>query len=98
VSVEPNLRSVFLATAEHSGRTDAGATIVDAAIMISKSIDGLTAAIHKLGVADALTPMGALEAYGDHMGRVTDSAAQLIADALEDVAQAIRDHATAEKS
>lgn len=47
-------------------------------------------ALHKLGIADAHTPMGALEAHGI----VIRESAEQIANSLHDVADAIRDTAT----
>lgn len=43
---------------------------------IAKSIDGLTAAIHKLGVADAGTRMGAIEALAARLGTAIEELAE----------------------
>jgi hypothetical protein len=40
------------------------ANLVDGLFAIARAIDGLTHAVHRLGNADAATPMGAMEAFG----------------------------------
>ena len=82
----------LLASHEISGASCAGATIVDALIMISKSIDGLARQVRNLGTADAATPMGAIEAHADHMGRIITDAAEIIAGSMSAVATAISEH------
>jgi hypothetical protein len=58
------------------------ASIVDGLLAIARALDGVAHAIHRLGNADAFTPMGAIEAYGKHMGEKMDS----LIDAIREVA------------
>jgi hypothetical protein len=51
------------------------------------ALDSIARSLRLLGNADAATPMGAIEAHG----KVIDDAAQLIANALNNVAEAIRE-------
>lgn len=47
-------------------------TVVDGLFAIAQALDGVAHAIHRLGNADACTPMGAIEAHGKHMGEKLD--------------------------
>jgi hypothetical protein len=51
------------------------------------ALHAIARALHQLGNADAATPQGALEAHGGAILQGT----QLIADALHDVADALRE-------
>lgn len=57
---------------------------------IADALNKVANAIHKLGLADAVTPMGAIEAHGV---AVKDAAATIAA-ALGDLAEAIREGST----
>jgi hypothetical protein len=57
-------------------------TVVDGLFAIAKALDGVAHAIHRLGNADACTPMGAIEAYGQHMGEKMDG----LIDAIREIA------------
>jgi hypothetical protein len=57
-------------------------TMTGAFLEVAKSIDRLARAVRDLGNGDAATPMGAIEAFGAHIGEKMDAAAMLIADAL----------------
>lgn len=55
------------------------ANVVDGLFAIARAIDRLATAVHKLGLADASTPMGAIESHGI----VIKEAAERIANAIE---------------
>lgn len=61
--------------------------IVAAAYAIADSIEHVAEALHKLGVANAATPMGALE----HVGLELKNGSDAISSAIGDLAEAIRD-------
>lgn len=53
------------------GYSDLNAT--DALFRIANALDRIANALHKLGVAEASTPMGAIESFGDHIGKKLDA-------------------------
>jgi hypothetical protein len=58
----------------------------DGLYAIALAILALQRSIDRLGNADAATPMGALEAYGAHMGEKID----VLASAVQDIADTMR--------
>lgn len=59
---------------------------------IAEAIHALARSINKLGNADAATPMGALEALGEHLGEKLSE----IALSIGELADAIREHTSGE--
>lgn len=68
-----------LMSPNESDRNLEPANVVDGLFAIARAVDRLANAIHKLGTADAATPMGAIET---HNIAVRD-AAERIAEAIE---------------
>ena len=63
----------------------------DAAESIAAAIDGVARALHRLGLGDAATHLGALEAHAMQVGRVADALEGIARalDALEGIARAL---------
>lgn len=76
--VADKLGDATVSYAEKDAEGDEGANIVDGLFAIARSIESLAKAVHKLGNADASTPMGALESHG----LVVKEAAELLASAI----------------
>lgn len=93
LNVETGLQEVAesirekLSTLDETDRSGDPANIVDSIYFLARSFER---AVNQLGNADAGTPMGALEAHG----AAIMGAANTIADALHDVAEAIREGQT----
>lgn len=68
-----DLHDLLVATAEHSGGIKAGANITDALFAIADAIETLARRVNDLGNGDAATPMGAIEAFGAHIGEKMDA-------------------------
>jgi hypothetical protein len=49
------------------------ANIVDGLFAIARAGDRIADALHALGNADAVTPMGAIEGFGAHIGEKLDA-------------------------
>lgn len=67
--------------------------ITDALFEAAQAGENIASAIHRLGNADASTPMGAIEALGAVMERGFDSIADAIRSGLEQIADAIGEKA-----
>jgi hypothetical protein len=57
-------------------------TVVDGLFAIAQALDSVAHAIHRLGNADACTPMGAIEAHSKHIGEKMDG----LIDAIREIA------------
>lgn len=55
---------------------------------LAEALQAIARSIHRLGNADALTPMGGLEALGKVLSESMDG----LASAIREVAEAIREH------
>ncbi len=58
--------------------TQAAELVTLGLLAISESLDGLTNALHRLGTADAATPMGAIEALAKEVGEGLDNVANAV--------------------
>lgn len=70
-------RQIFVrcfCTAENGAEVN----LVDSLLAIARSIDGLSRAIHKLGMADAATPMGAIEAHSLEIKQASERISEAI--------------------
>ena len=57
----------------HSLVNKKGDNVADALFAIAKAIESLAIQVKYLGNGDAATPMGAIEAFGKHLGEKMDS-------------------------
>lgn len=71
------LRATLISPNE-SDRNGEAANVVDGLFAIAVAIQNLASATQRLGNADAMTPMGAIEAFGLHIGEKIDRLADVI--------------------
>ena len=63
---------------EDKARTDAGYAIAFALMRLARAQESLALHVKYLGNGDAATPMGAIEAFGAHLGEKIDLLAEAI--------------------
>lgn len=73
------VRETLISPNEQDSNLEA-ANVVDALFAISRSLDRVASALRSLGNGDAATPMGAIEAFGDLIGKKMDALTDAIAE------------------
>lgn len=63
--------------------TGSPANIVDGLFEIARALNNCAREIRNLGNGDACTPMGAIEAFGEHIGKIVAAGMTEIAEAIE---------------
>lgn len=71
------IREALISPNEHDQNLEP-ANVVDGLFAIARALHAVARELRDLGNGDAATPMGAIEAFGDHIGQKLDALTQAI--------------------
>lgn len=84
-----HIEDLFEDAARGSGSACGHYAIAFAILKLAKAQESCAVQLKYLGNGDAATPMGAIEAFGEHMGNKIDSFGAIIGEAVESIGDAI---------